>query len=92
MERTKVKPFSGNEIPNELSLYKLSGKSPSEFKKYFRNAETGRTGLQAKREQSKAAMPFSAKTMIQKYLKVKNGRKKMKFSLGRILRTNSSRS
>lgn len=67
----KVKPFSGNEIPNELSLYKLSGKSPSEFKKYFRNAETGRTGLQAKREQSKAAMPFSAKTMIQKYLKVK---------------------
>ena len=69
----KVKPRTRNEIPKELSLYHLSGNSPSEFKKYFRNAETGRTDSQAKREQSKAAMPFSAKTMIQKYLKIKNG-------------------
>ena len=72
----KVKPWTKDEIPNELSLYKLSGNSPSEFKKYFRNAETGRTDSQAKREQSKIAMPSSAKTMIQKYLKTKNGEKK----------------
>lgn len=61
------------DIPKELSLYSLSKNSPTEFKKYFRDAETGRTDMQAKREQSKAAMPTSAKSMIQKYLKIKNG-------------------
>lgn len=68
----KVNLLNKNKTKNP-SLFSLLGESPSGFKKYFRNAEIGRTDSQAKREQSKVAMPGSAKIMIQKYLKIKNG-------------------
>ena len=55
----------------ESSIYKSIGLSPTEFKTYFRDSETGRGGGSMKSEQSKKAMPFSAKSMIQKYLKSK---------------------
>jgi hypothetical protein len=55
----------------ESSIYKSIGISPTDFKNYFRDAETGRNQESKKSEQSKKAMPFSAKSMIQKYLKSK---------------------
>jgi hypothetical protein len=55
----------------EHNNYESIGLSPTEFKTYFRDSETGRGGGSMKSEQSKKAMPFSAKSMIQKYLKSK---------------------